>query len=506
MGGRGHGMTLRTLAALVMTVGLTASAVLAAAPPRASQPRADRDAAPAARAGMKGWVAAAEIEGESEAELTVVTQNGRFEVRVSPSTDVLRSDDGSKMSARDLAAALPVDVQGSIGSDAVVHAAVVTVGPLPATTATERLNLKGRILATFPATRVTGQRDLLVMTSARGEAVLEVDKDTAIVSDSGKVFGFEDLRAGQALQVEALGTTLAVARATAITVNQNGSPPSVTVDGMLLARGSLPNKAERWLVGEMVVRVPEDLAAANRGLPLATHVSVTAKRSLDDGELQALKIRPLTQAARPQIVDLRGRVDRWDGAMLLVDGVALTVRADLVAPGNLVVGSFVRVKALMDGEGRLVAQSIDVLTPGRVEVQFEGPIDEIGGDVWKVAGVTVRISGDTKLSGDKPGVASHAEVSGAQDAAKVVHATSIRVTSSLTPSSLQLEGRLLKASSLRPSVWTVQGRDKVDVAVLVSERTIVEENNGVAAVGAWVQVRGTRDGSDQVVAERIKVR
>jgi hypothetical protein len=502
-------MTLRTLAALALTAGLTASVVLAAAPPQASLPKSAHDASPAVRdLKLKGWLTAAEIQGESAAMLTMVTQNGSLAVQVSSATVVRHSDDGTKMNAGDLTAALPVDVQGSLGDDAILRATIVSVGPLPATTATERLTLRGRIVATFPATTVTGQRRLFVMTSSRGEAVLEVDQATVIRNDGGKGFGFSDLRAGQSLQdVVAFGTTLAVARAASIVVSQSGSPPAVTVEGLLVARGDLPNRAKRWLVGDYIVRVPAELADAYSGLPLGTYVSITAKRSLDDGELQALKIRPVTKAARPQLVELRGQVKRWDrdGKVLQVDDTLLTLSANLVAPANLAVGDFVKVKAQLDSDGRLEAQLIEVLTPGRVLVQFEGSIDKIGSTEWMVAGVTVQVSPVTVLTGDAPGIASHAEVSGLQDAGGVVLASSIKVTSSLTPSSLQLEGRLLEAPA-PPARWTVQGKDKLEVAVIVSEKTIIDENSRSAKTGAWVQVRGTRNGNDEVVAERIKVR
>ncbi len=507
MRGFGHRITARAGLAMMLVLVLSAGVVMAAGPRPAPAPGSGSDEPPAAAAlKLVGWAGSVRSADDEAALVRLVTVNGTFEVAVDDQTQLLRSSDGTPLAPGDLAAAMPLDVQGQVTNEARIAAAVITVGELPPTTASERLTLRGRVLAAFNPSSVTAARRLLVITTSRGESVLEVDGDTLIVDSEGQKLTFDDLRAGAAVLVEAFGTTQAVARARAIEVSTSGRAPQVTVDGILVARGSAPDDGERWIVGEVLLWVPEDLAKDNRTkVSVGTRVSVTAQRN-QSGELEALQVRvPSASSPSAQVVELRGRVDRVDADMLVVDGNAIRLGVETASPPGLAVGMFVKIRARLDADGTLSADTIEVLTPGKVEVQFEGPIESLAADVWRVAGVTVRLDAETVLVGDPPTVGGHAEVSGTQLAKLEVRARRIKVAASVTPAWSAVEG-FISDMPKPPAVWRVLNRNNQDeTEVVVTDATIIDRTRGATAVGAWVQVEGARDKDNRVEAVRIKV-
>jgi hypothetical protein len=498
--------SLPAVLALIGALVLATGAVMAAAPPGAPLPRASDDPAPVSRAlKLVGWAAAVNRPGLADTRLRVVTVNGTFDVAVTESTKILRASDGKPLPSADLDVALPLDVQGEVTDDAQLRATVVTVGQLPPTLALEALTVRGRLLAAFDKAKATADRRLLVVTGGRGDAVVEVDQATVILTSNGDRLAFADLKPGLAVTVQALGTTQAVVRAESVEVSVNGRAPQVNVDGVLRARGSLALLGERWIVGEVLVRVPADLARAQAAVVAGTQVSVTARRA-DDGELEAVKVRAVTKAGPAQMVDVQGFVERLDAASLVVDGVTVALTAQTAAPPSLAVGMYVKVRARLDADGRFTAERVQVRATSTVEVQFEGAIDVLGMSEWRVAGVTVRITKDTVVTGDVPQVGSHAKVTGYQARDGAVEASRISASASVTPASWSAVEGVLTAVTPPPGIWQVLARDKTETDVVVTESTVIDESGGGVRVGAWVSVRGQRDADNRLEARRILVR
>jgi hypothetical protein len=206
------------------------------------------------------------------------------------------------------------------------------------------------------------------------------------------------------------------------------------------------------------------------------------------------------------VVDLRGRVERWDdgAGLLVVDGTVLQVPTGVTVPGGLANGTFVKVRAELDGSGGLRVLSVEAIQPGRLEVQFEGPVQSMEGDLWKVAGWPV----DTSLAvitGDGPAIGAHAEVAGLQRPGGEVQALRITVQANVLPTSAPVLGTILDYAP-KPAVWRVRDRNLVVTEVVVAEDTLVLENDGVAGPGALVEVKGRRNvTTNQVEAVRVRV-
>jgi hypothetical protein len=484
---------------------------MAAAPSPAPVPqRGDEPAQANQDLKLPGWLS--QVTGSSpgdDARLRLVTVNGTFDVLVTDKTQIRSSKDGAPLPAASLAVALPADVQGAITPAAELRADVIAVGELPPTLAAAAMTVRGRVLAAFGRSAVTGNRQLLVVTGVRGEAVVEVIPETVLVTSTGAQLTYADLKPGQAVTVRALGTTQAVVRAESIEVSMEGHAPTVDVPGVLRARGDGFAWGERWIVGDVLVRVPPPLAREQARVATGTQVSVTARRA-EDGELEATKVRVVTKTQPAQLVDLRGHIEKLDAASIVVDGVTVARSGETAAPPSLAVGMYVRVRARMDADGRFTAERVQVLPSNKVDVQFEGPIEVLGFTEWRVVGpagrlVTVHITGGTVVTGDVPAVGYHAEVTGSQLRDRSVEAARIAVAASVTPASWAvIEGKLLSVGPA-PATWTMIDRNNNVTEVVVTEATVIEETVGSARLGAWVSVRGRRSADNQVEAVLIKV-
>jgi hypothetical protein len=469
---------------------------MAAAPSPAPVPqRGDEPAQANQDLKLPGWLS--QVTGSSpgdDARLRLVTVNGTFDVLVTDKTQIRSSKDGAPLPAASLAVALPADVQGAITPAAELRADVIAVGELPPTLAAAAMTVRGRVLAAFGRSAVTGNRQLLVVTGVRGEAVVEVIPETVLVTSTGAQLTYADLKPGQAVTVRALGTTQAVVRAESIEVSMEGHAPTVDVPGVLRARGDGFAWGERWIVGDVLVRVPPPLAREQARVATGTQVSVTARRA-EDGELEATKVRVVTKTQPAQLVDLRGHIEKLDAASIVVDGVTVARSGETAAPPSLAVGMYVRVRARMDADGRFTAERVQVLL-GFTEWRVVGPAGRL---------VTVHITGGTVVTGDVPAVGYHAEVTGSQLRDRSVEAARIAVAASVTPASWAvIEGKLLSVGPA-PATWTMIDRNNNVTEVVVTEATVIEETVGSARLGAWVSVRGRRSADNQVEAVLIKV-
>ncbi len=131
----------------------------------------------------------------------------------------------------------------------------------------------------------------------------------------------------------------------------------------------------------------------------------------EDGGLLALEIKIEQPPPTPeQPFEFQGLIESWSATQWVVGGHVLIVNGDTLVEGSPQNGLLAEVKALRQSDGSLLAKNIVVRLPTE-EVQFEGVIADISAGQWVVAGVTVRIDGQTQISGT-PAVGSVAEVQG----------------------------------------------------------------------------------------------
>jgi hypothetical protein len=136
-----------------------------------------------------------------------------------------------------------------------VKSAVVAEAPETAPPAAPEVEARGRVRAAVEGGAGTDGRDLVVMTTARGEMTAEVSAATVLLAADGSSITFAELESGQALNVEARGSTELVVRAERVQVLPPGRPSRLQVEGRLKARAQAESGGERWIVGETSLQI-----------------------------------------------------------------------------------------------------------------------------------------------------------------------------------------------------------------------------------------------------------
>ena len=206
-------------------------------------------------------------------------------------------------------------------------------------------------------------------------------KVSAIVRDDGSLYSREIENLPEKIDPDAIHTVLI-----------EGLFSNITAQGA-------------WTVGGVPVRVDADTVLSGRP-SVGRRVNVTA--SGGSGDLLSVEV----SAAAPEqdglvrSVSIRGTVDRMlKGQWLIVDGF-LVVQSELTkVVGNVAVGSSVRLKAELQGDGELLAREValsasyDETGETRANpVDIEGRIERVdpGGDLV-VNGIPVATSALTKI-------------------------------------------------------------------------------------------------------------
>lgn len=181
--------------------------------------------------------------------------------------------------------------------------------------------------------------------------------------------------------------------------------------------------------------------------------------------------------------------------------------------GPAVIGAIVEIKGTRNGENLLTAASIEVkFRPGAgVPIRFSGAIETLPsapnrvGD-WKVGGKTIHVTQTTRLNPGNGTFAIGAEVEGEgvqmNDGSIGALVITLKAASSTTPMN-RFSGIVEKLPSTegRLGVWTISGR-----LVHVTLATELKQENGQAAVGALVEVQGTRQTDGSFNATKIEVK
>lgn len=181
--------------------------------------------------------------------------------------------------------------------------------------------------------------------------------------------------------------------------------------------------------------------------------------------------------------------------------------------GQVAVGAIVEVKGTRLSEGVLGATSVEVKFRSGVGLptRFSGAIETLPsapnrvGD-WKVGGKTIHVSQTTRLVAGNGTFAVGAEVEGegVQMNDGSIGALIITLKSTISPSPLtKFAGIVEKLPSTTGRIgdWTVSGR-----LVRVTATTQLKQERGEAAVGALVEVEGTRQTDGSFNATKIEVK
>jgi uncharacterized protein DUF5666/uncharacterized protein DUF5648 len=191
--------------------------------------------------------------------------------------------------------------------------------------------------------------------------------------------------------------------------------------------------------------------------------------------------------------------------------------------GHVGIGAVVKVEGIVQSDGSVLAQQIDVKAgvgvppppggsgPGDDEGDFTGAIQSLPSGLlgtWQIAGRTVQVVSTTTLDQENGGFAPGAivEVEGLPDANGVIVASRIELKSGGTfaaqpePEDLEIIGTIgaLPASGLI-GTWQVAGR-----SVVVTAATELDAEHGSFAVGVTVEVEGALDATGAVIAAKVE--
>jgi uncharacterized protein (TIGR03437 family) len=210
--------------------------------------------------------------------------------------------------------------------------------------------------------------------------------------------------------------------------------------------------------------------------------------------------------------DTTGFIGDW-----MVSGRTVTVTADTEIEqddGQVVVGATVKVEGIVQTDGSVMAQQIEVKSGPGMEFKFTGTVevlpDTMGriGD-WTVSGVIVHVTAATKIEQDDTPVAVgvKVEVKGAKRADGSVDAFKIEVEDDMDGNNgaVVFRGTIesLPDTPGRIGEWSVSGRK-----INVTANTMLKPDAASIAVGFFVQVRGNKrpDGSIDALDIEVKNR
>jgi hypothetical protein len=205
-----------------------------------------------------------------------------------------------------------------------------------------------------------------------------------------------------------------------------------------------------------------------------------------DGSVLALQIEV---EAPPAEVEFKGVVEA-----ILPDGYQIAGRTVIVTAttridGPIAVGTFVEVKGTLQPDGTILASRIHREEEGQPRVEFEGMVEEILPNGYRVAGQTVIVTTTTRIEGPIA-VGDFVKVEGIPQPDGTILATRIRLREEVKFTGLVEE--------ILPDGYRVSGR-----TVVVTDFTKVK---GPIAVGDWVEVKGFLQADGRILAREIKVK
>ncbi len=198
----------------------------------------------------------------------------------------------------------------------------------------------------------------------------------------------------------------------------------------------------------------------------------------------------------------------------MVSGRKVSVTADTEIEqedGQVVVGATVEVEGLVQTDGSVIAQEIEVESGPGMEFKFTGTVevlpDTMGriGD-WTVSGAVVHVTPTTMIEQDDAPVAVgvKVEVKGAKRADGSVDAFEIEVESDRDDDGqVEFKGTIesLPDTPGRIGEWSVGGRK-----VNVTASTRIKPDAASVAIGFFVQVKGTQRPDGSIDATEIEVK
>ena len=213
---------------------------------------------------------------------------------------------------------------------------------------------------------------------------------------------------------------------------------------------------------------------------------------------------PGTVPPSPQIqsrkakVEIEGRIEEISDTHWVVSGQIIAVTSETEVEGTPQVGLIAEVVVRVQDDGSLKALEAEVKTQtegGLGKIRFEGPIEALDEDTWKVAGRTIEVTPSTEIEGE-PQVGSTAKVKALVGSDGAFTALEIEIKEQETgrPGEGEMEGTI---EAMEGDVWHVGGR----LINITPETEIV----GDPQVGVLVEVEGLPQPDGSIAAVKIEV-
>ena len=354
-----------------------------------------------------------------------------------------------------------------------------------------------------------------------------VTRSTIVVTTATKIEGTPAV--GAYIEVE--GTRQTSGKINALKISVKYSPSTGTEEkfsGRIESLPSTPGRTGQWTVsGRTIVVTDMTRIKQEAGLPaVGTSVSVTGREGTDR-VFTASEIETQRESAGSTQVEFYGTIEQIPDPIRpgdwTVSGRTVTVSAQTPIRednGKAIIGSVVEVKGVLQATGKVAATEIEVKKVSEVStgrINFRGSIEMLpagGGPTgdWKVSGRTVRVTGSTRINREIGSIAVGAAVvvSGTIDTAGVITASIISVAGeATTPGYVRFVGTV---SSIVPASTTtgsspLVGQWKVGERTFsVTSATKIDQEDGTAQVGAFVEVEATTLADGTLVAKSIEVK
>lgn len=254
----------------------------------------------------------------------------------------------------------------------------------------------------------------------------------------------------------------------------------------------------QWVIAGVSVDVTEETSLKpEQHIPeVGDWADVKATRYYD-GPLVAESIK---LQAGSQIADLpvefKGVIESAEESSLIVGGIIVRTDEDTKTTGTPTIGFLAEVEGLLQPDGSVLADEIDILDPSEVHTEFEGLIEQLPPfphhGVWLVSGVRVLVSKNPLGPSARLGLS--AEVTGVVDDDGLVHADTVTV---VDPSPNSIEGIVERIDQ---DEWTIGGVD-----ICIHKNTLIDESRARAIVGMWAEATVKHRGAATPLAIRIRL-
>ncbi len=287
-----------------------------------------------------------------------------------------------------------------------------------------------------------------------------------------------------------LGLVLAACTsAPAYAARWEGTVEAILPDGLQVSGRLVRWTGQTQVLGE--VRVGSRVEV--EGIPTGDALSATVIRvqSSNGSTAAGALVSPLPTPTLQAEIEFKGVVEAILPEGYQIAGRTVVVTTTTRIEGPIAVGTFVEVKGTLQPDGTILASRIQREREGQPTIEFQGVVEEILPDGYRIAGHTVIVTATTRIEGSIA-VGTFVEVKGIPQPDGTVLALRIHVEDE-DRQEVEFKGVV---EAILPNGYQVSGR-----LVVVTDTTKVK---GPVAVGDWVKVKGFLQHDGSILAREIQ--